>query len=84
MLDPGREFERYQEGYNPYPPYQLDQYAPRRGRRSSGSRRSLPPTRGAVLPIDETGAAATPVQYWVPWVAADGTVYDGGEAGCVR
>ena len=30
---------------------------------------------------DETGGNGAPVRYWVPWVAADGTVYDGGQAG---
>ena len=30
---------------------------------------------------DETGANGAPVRYWVPWLAADGTVYDGGQAG---
>ena len=72
---------RYQGGFADEP-YQLDQYASSPGAAVVGEPSPLPSTTpGAVLPGDETGANGTPVRYWVPWVAADGTVYDGGAAG---
>jgi hypothetical protein len=72
---------RYQGGL-PDEPYQLDQYASDPGAAVVGEPSTLP--SAAVDPYcqtDETGAGGTPVRYWVPWVAADGTVYDGGAAG---
>jgi hypothetical protein len=72
---------RYQEGF-PDEPYQLDQYASAPGAAVVGAPPSLPSTaQEPFCQANESGSAATPVQYWVPWVAADGTVYDGGEAG---
>ena len=72
---------RYQEGVADEP-YQLDQYASDPGAAVVGEPSPLPST--SVDPFcqeDETGANGAPVRYWVPWLAADGTVYDGGQAG---
>jgi len=65
--------ERYQESQSEnYPPYQLDQYASTPGA----------PIVGQPSPVPSGCSGQAPVQYWVPWVGADGTVYDGGVQGC--
>ncbi len=76
--------ERYQESYDDlYPPYRLDEYA-------------TPADTGAIVGAPATNPAGCasigeyvpgdgsdpPVQRWIPWQAADGTVYDGGNGGC--
>lgn len=72
---------RYQGGF-PDEPYQLDQYAASPGAAVVGEPSSLPSTTDEPFcQTNETGGNGTPVRYWVPWVAADGTVYDGGQAG---
>ncbi len=77
--------ERYQrsnasESGGLYPPYVLDAYGTQGA--VVGEPSSLPTTP----PSCQASASATPVQYWVPWVAAPkggkaGTVYDGGTGG---
>ena len=72
---------RYQGGFADEP-YQLDQYASSPGAAVVGEPSPLPSTtQEPYCQVDETGANGTPVRYWVPWVAADATVYDGGAAG---
>lgn len=72
---------RYQGGFS-YEPYQLDQYQSVPGASVVGEPSSLPSaTEDPYCQVDETGGNGTPVRYWVPWVAASGTVYDGGQAG---
>jgi hypothetical protein len=72
---------RYQGGFS-YQPYQLDQYASSPGAMVVNEPSPLPSaTEEPYCQTDETGGNGTPVRYWVPWVAADGTVYDGGQAG---
>jgi hypothetical protein len=72
---------RYQGGF-PDEPYQLDQYAASPGAAVVGEPSPLPSTTDEPFcQGDETGGNGTPVRYWVPWVAADGTVYDGGQGG---
>jgi hypothetical protein len=68
--------ERYQDSLDDtYPPYRLDEFAP-----SS----DLAPIADAPNPLPATcnGDEDAPVQHWVPFVAANGTVYPGGNAGC--
>ena len=68
--------ERYQDSLgDTYPPYRLDEFAP-----SS----DLAPIVGAPSPLPAScnGDEDAPVQYWVPFDAANGTVYPGGNAGC--
>jgi hypothetical protein len=73
--------EHYQDSFSSeYPPYRLDQYA------STTPDTPGPAIVGAPSPMptnctknyDETA----PVQYWVPFDSALGTVYPGGNAGC--
>jgi hypothetical protein len=72
---------RYQGGF-PDEPYQLDQYESVPGVAVVGQPSSLPSaSQDPYCQVNETGDGGTPVQYWVPWEAADGTVYDGGVAG---
>ena len=72
---------RYQGGF-PDEPYQLDQYAATPGAAVVNEPSPLPSaTQEPICQTDETGGNGTPVRYWVPWVAADGTVYDGGQSG---
>jgi len=68
--------EHYQDSFgDTYPPYRLDQYAPPADQAAVvGAPSPLPDS----CAFDETA----PVQHWVPFVAADGEVYDGGSAGC--
>jgi hypothetical protein len=68
--------ERYQDSLSDaYPPYRLDEYATNADRAQiAGAPASLP----ATCKYDE-GAKT---QHWVPFVAADGTVFPGGNAGC--
>ena len=80
LLDPGRQF--------PVPGWVSLRALPARPVRvlAGGSRggRAVTATFDRAEPYcqaDETGGNGTPVRYWVPWVAADGTVYDGGDAG---
>ena len=68
--------ERYQDSLgDTYPPYRLDEFAP-----SS----DLAPIVGAPSPLPAScnGDEDAPVQYWVPFDSASGTVYPGGNAGC--
>ena len=64
-----------------YPPYRLDDVREHRARSSASRRRCRRP-----LPRRQCDGSATPVQYWVPFVAGPGrqagTVYSGGTAGC--
>ena len=72
---------RYQGGF-PDEPYQLDQYAAAPGAAVVNEPSPLPSaSEEPICQTDETGSNGTPVRYWVPWAAADGTVYDGGQAG---
>lgn len=75
--------ERYQQSNASgegglYPSYRLDQYATDHaavvGRPAT---KTLPTT----ATCQKYGKSHTPVQYWLPWVAADGQVYDGGTGG---
>jgi hypothetical protein len=66
--------ERYQSSYGDlYPPYRLDEYAATPGAAVVGAPSTAP---GCALDGDP------PVQYWVPWDAADNDVYYGGPLGC--
>jgi hypothetical protein len=66
--------ERFQSDYNTqYPPWRLDEYA------SKAQRRALVDAP-AKRPKECFGAA--PEEYWVPFDAANGTVYEGGPNGC--
>jgi hypothetical protein len=76
--------ERYQQAIGDTdPPWRLDEYA------SSADTQAIV-GQPSPLPASCTGASdpyaatspAPGVQYWLPWVAADGTVYDGGDDGC--
>ena len=74
---------RYQGGFS-YEPYQLDQYQASPGAAVVGEPSPLPSTtEEQYCQTNETGGNGTPVRYWVPWVAEDGTVYDGGQGGSV-
>jgi hypothetical protein len=67
--------ERYQESYQTtYPPYRLDQFG-------TAEDQSQVADAPSPLPFSCLGQAA-PTQHWVPFIAASGTVYDGGPAGC--
>jgi len=67
--------ERYQDSLDdPYPPYRLDQAASPAGQPVVGAPSSVPVSCAG----DENAA----VQYWVPFNAAGGQVYPGGNAGC--
>jgi hypothetical protein len=66
--------ERFQEDFNTaYPSWRLDQYG-------SKAQRAAVVDGPKKRPADCFGTA--PAEYWVPFVAADGTTYDGGPAGC--
>ena len=68
--------ERYQDSLgDTYPPYRLDEYA---------SPADVAPIVGAPNPLPSSCSADedAPVQHWVPFDAANGTVYPGGNAGC--
>lgn len=71
--------ERYQDSNTSglYPPYRLDEY----GTHGEVVGRPTPLPATSTCQGDSIGKLAAPVQYWVPWEAADGTVYDGGVAG---
>jgi hypothetical protein len=76
--------ERYQDSYgDQYPPYRLDQYADSSDLQPIAGAPAQNPTvcatQGQYVPGD---GADPPVQRWVPWVGADGTVYYGGNSGC--
>ena len=67
--------ERYQSSIGDrYPPYRLDEFGATPGAAVVGA--PVPSSAGCAL----DGNA--PVQYWVPWDAADGDVYYGGALGC--
>ncbi len=67
--------ERYQFSLGDrYPAYRLDEYATNPGAPQVGAPSPLP--AGCAL------EGNPPVQYWVPWDAANGQVYDGGPLGC--
>ena len=68
--------EHYQDSLgDAYPPYRLDEYA-------TAADRS--PVVGAPSPMPHSCQyfESAPVQYWVPFVTADGTVDSGGNGGC--
>lgn len=68
--------EHYQDSLGDVdPPYRLDQYATAADRAQIVGAPSPMP---ASCQYDESA----PTQYWVPFVAADGQVYYGGDAGC--
>ncbi len=79
LLDPGRQLAL--PGGLADEPYQLDQYASTPGAAVVGEPSPLPSTTQEPYCQSTRPARGTPVRYWVPWVAADGTVYDGGAAG---
>jgi hypothetical protein len=67
--------ERYQDTFQTdYPPYRLDQFATAAGREQVVGAPSTLPASCKYLPA--------PTQHWVPFIAADGTVYYEGPAGC--
>lgn len=66
--------ERFEQSYNTaFPPWRIDRYA-------------APSQRKAIVgqPATRPAACFTPApnEYWVPFVAADGTTYAGGSGGC--
>ena len=66
--------ERYQDSYStPFPPWRVDRYA-------------TPTDRDAIVgapsPRPATCFAGAYTEHWVPFVAANGTVYPGGADGC--
>jgi hypothetical protein len=67
--------ERYQDTYGTqFPPYRMDRYAtPAQRRIAVGVPKKLPKACNYL---------SAPTQHWVPFVAADGHVYDGGPQGC--
>jgi hypothetical protein len=66
--------ERFQSDYNTaYPPWRLDKYATK-------AQRQAIVDAPAKRPDDCFGSA--PEEYWVPFVAANGTTYPGGTNGC--
>ena len=68
--------ERYQDSLDDtYPPYRLDEFA---------SPSELAPIVGAPNPLPAScdNDEDAPVQQWIPFDAAKGTVYPGGNAGC--
>ena len=67
--------ERYQDTFNGrFPSYRMDQYA-------TLEQRSMTAGAPNPLPASCVGYPA-PTQHWVPFIAADGTVYQGGSGGC--
>ncbi len=68
--------EHYQDSIgDAYPPYRLDEYATPAGRAAIAGAPSP-------LPASCNGYETAPTQHWVPFVAADGTAYNGGNGGC--
>jgi ABC-type phosphate transport system substrate-binding protein len=67
--------ERYQDSLQTqFPPYRVDRYA------SPADRTQVV---GAPDPLpDDCQFLPSPTQHWLPFVAANGHVYDGGPAGC--
>ena len=74
--------ERYQQAFgDPAPPWTLDEYAtPAQTQAIVGAPAPLPAS--CTGPNDPYGVDAPSVQDWVPWLAADGTTYFGGDDGC--
>jgi hypothetical protein len=67
--------ERYQDTFqSPYPAYRLDQFAGAAGQSATAYAPSMLPKACNYLPA--------PIQHWVPFIAADGTTYNEGPAGC--
>ena len=67
--------ERYQDTFQTkWPPYEMDQFATPADRARVADAPNPLPDSCAYLPA--------PTQHWVPFVAADGQVYDGGPQGC--
>jgi hypothetical protein len=67
--------EHYQDTLQTdFPPYRLDRYATKADRAQVVGAPSTLPAACKYLPA--------PTQHWLPFVAADGHVYDGGPAGC--
>jgi hypothetical protein len=75
--------ERFQDTVgNAYPPYRLDADVPVSDREAAEGQPApadLSKTEQAACTIDLGGVST---QYWVPWDAANGTVYYGGDSGC--
>ncbi|HXR53423.1 MAG TPA: hypothetical protein VN793_00105 [Acidimicrobiales bacterium] len=68
--------ERYQDSLDDtYPPYRLDQYA-------STADRAAIAGAPSTLPAKCADFETAPVQHWVPFEAANGTAYEGGNGGC--
>ncbi len=68
--------ERYQDSLgDAYPPYRLDEDA---SAAQTAPIVGAPSTLPAACQYDESA----PVQHWVPFIAASGQVYAGGNAGC--
>jgi hypothetical protein len=66
--------ERFEQSYNTaFPPWRIDRYATPAQRTALAGQ---PATRPAAC------FSAAPDEYWVPFVAADGTTYAGGTGGC--
>ncbi len=67
--------EHYQDTFQTkWPPYEMDQYA-------SASDRAR--VAGAPSPLpDSCLFLPAPTQHWIPFVAANGTIYNGGPEGC--
>lgn len=75
--------ERYQESYGDmYPPYRLDQYADSSDLQAIVGAPAQNPAGCAALDEYIPGVDDPPVQRWVPWEAANGTLYYGGNSGC--
>ncbi len=75
--------ERYQESYGDlYPPYRLDEYATASDTQAVVGAPAQNPAACAALGEYVPGIDDPPVQRWVPWEAADGTLYYGGNGGC--
>ena len=77
---------RYQDSFTDnadgsWPSYRLDHDASTPGAPEVGVPSALPAGAFGDCQSEEAGAFAAPVQYWVPWLAADGTVFDGGLGG---
>ena len=67
--------EHYQDSYNStYPPYRLDQFA-------TSADQAQVADAPTPIPFACLGKGAL-TQHWVPFIAANGTVYEGGTQGC--
>jgi hypothetical protein len=74
--------ERYQQAFSdPDPPWRLDEYASSANTQAIVGAPSPLPT-SCTGPSDPYSGDIPGAQYWLPWVGADGTTYDGGDDGC--